>query len=1601
MVKASDFVHLHVHSDFSLLDGACTVKGLVKKAAQYGHTALALTDHGNLCGALAFYKAAKSAGIKPIVGCEIYVAPGKLSEREKGYNHLTLLAKNEAGYRNISKLSSLGFRDGFYYKPRVDMELLSRYNEGVIALSGCLKGPISVPIVQGKAKEARAATQLLHDIYGRDFYLEIQPNDFEEQHLVNDACIKLSREMGLPLAVTCDVHYLEPEDGEVQDIKICIGSGKVLSARNRLKINSDLYYRPTAEIARLFSHVPEAILNTRGIAEKVDFKFPTGTYYLPRFQPPGGLSPEEFFERSVHQGMIKRYGELQPHHVERMRMEVEVIKNSGYIAYFLIVADFIQWARDNGIPVGPGRGSAAGSIVAYSMGITDVDPLQFDLLFERFLNPDRVSMPDIDIDFCEANRGRVIEYVRQKYGEECVTQIVTFGTLKAKAVVRDVGRVMEVPLRDVNQLAKLIPEGPKVNLESAFRDEPKLGEARKSNATYNELFRYAERLEGLNRHAGKHAAGVVISDVDLLERIPLYKVGNDLTTQYTMAEVEEVGLLKMDFLGLRTLTVIAHAERLISQKIGKEFSVGKIPFDDKLTFELMSRGETRGVFQLESSGFRELIARVKPDRFEDIIALIALYRPGPLGSGMDNLYVSRKHGEEPVTFLHESLRPILEETYGAILYQEQVMRIANVVAGFTMGQADTLRKAMGKKKLDLMEQYKPSFIEGCKKVSGIAEEVSAQLWDQIAFFAEYGFNKCVVAETEIIEARSGERTTIGELNAAPRPFAIHALDENGKLAIREVVDVFPNGEKPVFELTTAQGRRITATGNHPFRVMDGWKKLEELSPGDRIAAPRHLKIETKESWPEHELITLAGLLSEGNTCHPSCLYFYNNDRALVDDFIAAVESFDFSSARLTTRPDGRFDVCVSTGRNTRYNSQSIPWNSSKRSATQASAVCEAPTRSGAFLWAGELGLLGKRAHEKSIPEGLFSTCDSNIELFLGRLWSGDGFIANAEQATPYYASSSPRLAGDVQTLLLRLGIISGVHQKQFKYRGGHRTGYTVHLVGEGSRETFVERVAPHIVGRDAAVEHLRTWLAQHESDKSSKDTVPSEVRNWVREERARLGLSWNQVQEGAGVCFKEFIGKGNSSKQGFRRSTIARIGRFFASKRLEDLGRSDVFWDRIVRIEAKGVQPTFDLTVERDHNFVANGLIVHNSHSAAYGFITYQTGFLKAHYPAEYMAALMTSFRSAVEKMVEYIEESRRMGIPILAPDVNEGDWAFSVKDEKIVYGLEAIRGVGHGAIEAIVEARNKDGKFRSIYDFCERVDISRCSKGVIEHLIKGGAFDSLGGHRAQLCEAIEDAVSMGVKTQREKNSNQIGLFGAVMSAASARDDMDAKLLPDTKPWTASELLAHEKNSLGFYLSSHPLDEDRDIIERYSTHNTVSLAEAKDGEEVVVGGMIQTLRTTLDRKGNRMAFLTIEDRHGVCEGILFASIYADVSALITEGARLFIKGKAEMKRDTPQIMVKDVLTLDKASDAFRVRVHFEMKMHEMTEAKIDAVRAVLHEFPGPDSVQYSFVDENGEKIGPFIIASHLHVKASARFEEALRGVIGEDARIVVKACLDR
>ena len=758
-----EFTHLHVHTEYSLLDGSAKIKELVARAKELGMKALAITDHGVMYGAIDFYKACMAAGIKPIIGCEVYVAPGSRFDKEiaKGegkYYHLVLLAKNELGYKNLSKIVSRGFTEGYYYKPRVDIELLEEFHEGVIALSACLAGEIAVNLRKDNYERAKETALKYEQIFGKgNYYLEMQDHGIEEQKIVNAGVMRLSKETNIPMVITNDSHYINADDAEAHDVLLCIQTGKLLSDENRMRYEGGQYYLKSAdEMEELFPYAKDALENTNKIADMCNLTIKFGEQKVPKFDIPDGYDAFSYLNELCQNGLRKRYDNITPELQERLDYELKTIKEMGYVDYFLIVSDFIKYAKDNNIAVGPGRGSAAGSIVSYCLEITNIEPLKFNLLFERFLNPERVTMPDIDVDFCYENRQKVIDYVVRKYGKEKVVQIVTFGTMAAKMVIRDVGRVMNLPYSICDKVAKAIPNEIGMTIPKALNTNKEFKQLYESDPEVTKLVDMAIKLEGLPRHSSMHAAGVVIGREAIEEYVPLSRGSEDaITTQYNMTTIEELGLLKMDFLGLRTLTVIQNAVKHIKENCGIDIDIDKLDFDDKEVYEMISAGKTEGVFQLESAGMKNFMKELKPANLEDVIAGISLYRPGPMD--FIPLYIKGKQNPENVTYDHPLLEKILSPTYGCIVYQEQVMQIVMELAGYTLGRSDLVRRAMSKKKADVMEKERHNFVygneeenvPGCIK-NGISEDIANKIFDEMTDFAKYAFNKSHAAAYAVV-----------------------------------------------------------------------------------------------------------------------------------------------------------------------------------------------------------------------------------------------------------------------------------------------------------------------------------------------------------------------------------------------------------------------------------------------------------------------------------------------------------------------------------------------------------------------------------------------------------------------------------------------------------------------------------------------------------------------------------------------------------------------------------------------------------------------------------------------------------------------------------
>ncbi len=1135
----SDFVHLHVHSHYSLLDGAIKIDKLVQRAVEFEMPAISLTDHGNMFGAVEFYLACQAQGIKPLIGMESYMAPGgRRDKTAKGIKnaarHLTLIAMNNTGYHNLAKLSSSGYIDGFYYRPRIDKEIFSQLHQGIIAMSGCLSGEIPSLLLADRRDEALAAANFYSELLGDRFYLEIQKNGIPEQDQANGMLAELSRETGIPLVASSDMHYLYREDAEVHDALLCIQTGKKVSDTVRMRFPTDqFYFKSPDEMKADFVDYPDAVERTLEIAGRCDVTLDFDTQHMPVFTPDSGEDPSKYLRRISWEGVLQRYGSSPSDQVkERFEFELDMLIRLGYASYYLIVWDFIKHARSIGIPVGPGRGSGAGSLVAYSLRITDLDPLKYGLLFERFLNPDRVSPPDFDIDICQERRGEVIEYVRNKYGRDSVAQIITFGTMGARAAIRDSGRVLEVPLPETDKIAKLIPETVGITIEEALQQEKELRDLNKNDPIIARLLTIARGLEGLARHCGTHAAGVIIGDQPLGEMIPLFvPSGEDLvSTQYDMKMSEKLGLLKMDFLGLQTLTVIDKACKLIKETTGQSVDISSIPLDEQKAYQLLWRGETKGVFQMESSGMTELVMRLKPDCFEDMIALVALYRPGPLGSGMVETYVQCKHGNSDPGYRHPTMKPILKETHGVILYQEQVQSLAREMAGYSLGEGDILRRAMGKKITEVMAEQRGKFVDGCV-ANKISSNIAEQVFQDIEYFAGYGFNK---------------------------------------------------------------------------------------------------------------------------------------------------------------------------------------------------------------------------------------------------------------------------------------------------------------------------------------------------------------------------------------------------------------------------------------------------------------------SHSACYGLLAYQTAYLKALYPVEFMSAVLTLDSGNTDKVVDYINDCSRMNLEVLPPDINISCSHFTPSEGRIRFGLSALKGVGSKAVEAIVAARQSHGAFRDIFELCEHVDTRACNRSVLEAMIKAGAFDSTGHKRSQNSAVLEAALSSGSRLARDRAQGQMTL----LDTGNFVDQEKGPSMPAIPEWPEKTLLEFEKSVMGFYLSGHPLSRHKRMISRYSSFSTKTISSARDGAEVLVGGLIAAIKTTVTKKqGKRMARLTLEDLYGTVEVVVFPRTYEKFIQLIIPDSIVFIKGKADAKSERVAILVDEIIPLDEARATLTGSVVMRFDNDELNEGRLDELEGLLKRHRGSCLVYFQVNTAEGKVVT--VQSGSGGVKPSTELYDGICKLVGE------------
>jgi len=1577
------FAHLHQHTQFSLLDGAAKLSDLLEwvKTVSPEDPALAMTDHGNLFGAVEFYQKATAMGIKPIIGYEAYVAAESRFDRKRGkgldggYFHLTLLAKDFKGYQNLVRLATRAYLEGFYEKPRIDREILREHAEGLIALSGCLGAEIPQFILQDRLDLAEARLNEYLSIFGDRFFIEIQNHGLPEQRKVNQVLREFARKYGLGMVATNDGHYVRREDARAHEVLLAIQSKTTLDDPERWRFPCDEFYVKTPEEMRAMlpeeEWGDEPFDNTVEIARMCNVDLPVGdkmVYRIPRFPLPEGRTEAQYLRELTFKGLLSRYpdritegfyrevfrllGKIPPHGdgealaealaqvegaaweallpklpplegvrewtaeaiLHRALYELSVIERMGFPGYFLIVQDYINWARRNGISVGPGRGSAAGSLVAYAVGITNIDPLRFGLLFERFLNPERVSMPDIDTDFSDRERDRVIQYVRGRYGEDKVAQIGTLGSLASKAALKDVARVYGIPHKKAEELAKLIPVqfGKPKPLAEAVELVPELKAEMEKDPRVREVIEVAMRLEGLNRHASVHAAGVVIAAEPLTDLVPLMRDQEGRpVTQYDMGAVEALGLLKMDFLGLRTLTFLDEAKKIVKESKGVELDYDRLPLDDPKTFALLARGETKGVFQLESGGMTATVRGLKPRRLEDIIALVSLYRPGP----MEHIptYIRRHHGQEPVSYVEfphaeKYLRPILEETYGIPVYQEQIMQIASQVAGYSLGEADLLRRAMGKKKVEEMQKHRERFVRGAKE-RGVPEEEANRLFDMLEAFANYGFNKCLPGRARVLDYRTGKLVPVEAIvRGEAKGVWVVSLDESSlRLVPRPVVAAFESGRAMVYRLRTATGRVLEATANHPLYTPEGWRELGALRPGDFVALPRYLPYQPSEDLRPHELDLLGFALSEGNLRHPSGFYLYTSS----EEELAAMEEALSGFANTRTRVVWRRGVArIYVGRQDR----------------------KAPSEAETFL--REMGLLGLSAKDKHLPERVFGLSQEGVARLLGRLWVGDGEV-DAKGRLIHYATASEALARGVQHLLLRLGLQSRLVEKRFPYGGG-RKGYVVYLLGglEAARR-FGELVGPYLLGkRKRDLEALlSSWK---EVGRSTKDILPLAFLPLVRDALAQAsGGRVGDSLEAHGLA--QGLLRPSKGRLGLSRATLARLSALTGSLALLRLATAEIYWDRVEAIEPLWEEEVYDLTVEGTHTFLAEDVIVHNSHAAAYSLLSYQTAYVKAHYPVEFMAALLTVERHDSDKVAEYIRDARAMGIEVLPPDINRSGFDFKVVGEEILFGLSAVKNVGEGAAQAILAERERRGPFKSLGDFLKRLDERVVNKRTLESLIKAGAFDAF-GDRARLLASLDPLLRWAAESRERERSGMMGLFAEV----------EEPPLAEALPLDEITRLRYEKEALGIYVSGHP-------VLRYPGLREVAsctLEELSDfirglppRPRVLLAGMVEEVARKPTKSGGMMARFTLSDETGALEVVVFGRAYEGVSPKLKEDTPLLVLAEVEREEGGLRVMAQAAWTHEEVAEAPKA-LEVEVDHALLDEAGVALLKSLLDEYPG-------------------------------------------------------
>ena len=1482
-----DFVHLHLHTHYSLLDGAIKIPDLAKKAVEYGYKAVGMTDHGNIFGAVQFYQEMKKVGIKPIIGMEAYFTSNRFEKQGKGSDdilsdrnyHLILHAKDKTGFKNLMKLSSLAYTEGFYYKPRIDWELLEKYHEGLICQTACLKGFIPQLLSKGKFDEAYEQAKRLKDIFGDDLYFEIQINGLPEQEEANKGIIKLAEKLGVKIVATNDSHYLNPEDQKAHDIikalqmKLTL---KQLKEKGKAFKVGGLHFTTPEEMYKKFKGYEFALKNTVEIAEKCNVEIETAEtrgYLFPKFQIPGlgrEATEEEkarYFEKLAWEGLEKRLSEKKNlskqqlnNYKERLKYEIDVIKQMGFPEYFLIVQDFINHAKKSGISVGPGRGSAAGSLVAYTLGITDVDPLQHGLIFERFLNPDRISMPDIDVDFCMENRGKIIDYVKKKYGEGSVAQIITYNFMKSKMVLRDVARVLGFSYSEADKIAKMILPGPvqgsTLTIEENLEANPEFRKLYENDQRVKELIDLAKKLEGMARHTGIHAAGVVIAPGPLDEYVPVY-VDKDGTkaTQFDMNTLEMLGLVKMDFLGLKTLTELDYMRKLVKERHGRDIDFLKLPIDDKNVYKLLQTGKTTGVFQLESKGMQNLLTRLKPSKFDEIIAILALFRPGPLMSGMVDDFIDRKHGRKPVEYPFEEVKEILEETYGLCLTGDTFVTMA----------------------------------DGTKKT--IKEIVDKNL---------------VGKEILTLDTKTNKFT-------------------KGKITY-----CFDNGIKDVYRITLKNGLEIKATPEHKFLTPFGWKELKDLNiDRDLLAIPTCIEIEGKE-YDEDKLRVLAYLLADGYLAKSS-IAFVNKDRSLIKQFKKSVlNAFDNVAFKEIKRIRDVWNIYViSKERNTYHSNQLINWLKEIGLFHKKSYEKFIPDfvfsldkkligKFLAYYWDCD-GFIGEKfAHIKTISEHLAKGIYSLL-LRLGikaHIYKSAYSDKTAYQITiydlpnfkkwilPHMTSekknrqiifSKDRCFYPKDALIEKViefcdknnlsrrefSRISGIQRSNF-FNGKHSfvSTKTVEKIASVIEDEELTTLLDGDIGF-IPIKNIEYIGKEHVYDIEVKGT-----HNFI----ANDIISHNCIYQEQIMFIANIL-------SGFSMAEADTLRKAIGKKKADVMAKmKDRFITGAVKrgFDKQKVQKLWD-DIEKFASYSFN-----KSHSTAYAYLTYWTAYIKTYYPEEFFAVKLST-EGNDDKFLNLLLDMEDFGIELLPPDVNRSKAEFSIEDKgKIRFGLARIKNVGDQSAKDIVSEREKNGDFRDIFDIAERLDSKKINKRVLEALIKAGAFDFSGVDRGIMLATVDKALSSGQKARERKASGQNSLLGLLEN----KDINPVVGYEKTEALPEKKKLDFEKEVLGFYLSGHPLKAYEKELKNYVTKIN-RLIEKKTGDKVRIAGVISDIKRKKTRSGTTMAILTVQDETGIIDVRAFTDKMED-SSFLTEDKIVVIEGTLEINEEQERVSMNAV-----------------------------------------------------------------------------------------------